>query len=84
MTDSVNRRRLSTALLVVGYATATAGGVRIFAAIRQRRVREFVAFEAGTACVVAGLALRRRRVSAAINGATLVGAAVAWRRQARS
>lgn len=77
-------RRLSTALLVAGYASASAGGLRIVGAIRERRVREFVAFEAGTACVVAGLLLRRRRFSAALNGATLVGTAIAWRRHRRA
>jgi uncharacterized membrane protein HdeD (DUF308 family) len=80
----MNRRRtLSTVLLTVGYATATAGGVRIVGAIRDRRAGEFIAFEAGTACVVAGLLLRRRRISATLNAATLVGAALAWRHRGR-
>ncbi|HUQ64183.1 MAG TPA: hypothetical protein VM121_10550 [Acidimicrobiales bacterium] len=79
----MNKRRLSTGLLAVGYAAATASGVHIVAAIRERQAREFVFFEAGTACVVAGLLLRRRRISAALNAATLVGTAMAWRRQGR-
>jgi len=79
----MTKRRLSTVLLGVGYVAATASGVRIVGAIRERRAREFVAFEAGTACVVAGLLLRRRRVSAALNAATLIGTAMAWRRQGR-
>lgn len=77
------RRRVSGVLLAVGYATATAGGARIVPAIRERRVGEFVAFEAGTACVVVGLLLRRRRIAAAMNAATLAGTAMAWVRQGR-
>lgn len=77
------RRRLSTFLLAIGYASATATGIRIVPAIRDRNVADFALFEAGTACVVAGLLLRRRRVSAALNAATLVGTAMAWRRQER-
>jgi len=77
------RRRLSSVLLAVGYTTATAAGARIVPAIHDRNVREFAVFEAGTACVVFGLLLRRRRIAAVLNAATLVGTAIAWRRQGR-
>lgn len=78
-----SRRRLSNLLLVAGYTTATVAGTRIVPAIRERRVRQFAAFEIGTACVVAGLLLRRRRISALLNAATLAGTAVAWQRSGR-
>jgi hypothetical protein len=71
-------RAASNALLVVGYVTAAGAAVRLIPAWRERRLRRFLAFEAGTACVTAGLALRRRWFPVAANGVSLVVVAVAW------
>lgn len=74
------RRRLSTLLLVAGYSTATLAGRRIVPAIKERDFSTFAKFEAGTACVVAGLLLRGRRIPALLNIGALLTAALAWRR----
>ena len=71
-------RTASNVLLVVGYATAVAAGARLVPAWRQRRTGRIVAFEVGTACVTAGLAVRRKWLLVATNGITLVAVAVAW------
>lgn len=69
---------MSTALLVVGYPVAAWGGAGLWPAWRDRELRRFLAFEAGTACVTAGLVLKRKRIPAFLNGATLVGVGVLW------
>ncbi|MDQ4096808.1 MAG: hypothetical protein M3144_02915 [Actinomycetota bacterium] len=69
---------MSNALLLIGYATVAGAAVKLPPAWRERRLRPFLAFEAGTACVTAGLALRRRWFAGAFNGVALLGAAVAW------
>ncbi len=76
MTD--RRRAVSNALLLVGYPVAAVAGVKLIPVLRERRTGRFLAFEAGTAAVTAGLVLRRRWLPAAANGAALVGLAVAW------
>lgn len=71
-------RRASTALLVVGYPAAILGGTHLLRTMRERETKKFLAMEAGIACVTAGLILRRRWLSAAANGLTLVGLGGAW------
>jgi hypothetical protein len=65
-------------LLVVGYALAVGAGAKLLPAWRERRSGRIATFEAGTACVTAGLVLRRKWLPAALNGATLVAVALAW------
>lgn len=72
------RRQASTALLVTGYGMAGWAGLRFVPMWRQRRVARFVAFEAGTGLVVAGLALRGRPLEATANAVTATGLAVLW------
>ncbi|MCA1691733.1 MAG: hypothetical protein ABR540_16965 [Acidimicrobiales bacterium] len=72
------RRRASTALLVIGYPLSVVAGRRILRVLRERDAPRFLAMEAGIACVTAGLVLRRRWLSAAANGLSLVGAGLAW------
>ena len=71
-------RTASIALLAVGYAAAVGAGAKLVPAWRERRGGRIAVFEAGTACVTAGLALRRRWFLSAANGMTLVALAVAW------
>jgi hypothetical protein len=71
-------RRASNLLLVVGYALAAGAGVKLVPAWRERRGNRILVFEAGTACVTAGLSLRRKWILAAANGLTLAGVAAAW------
>jgi hypothetical protein len=72
------QRAASTALLLVGYPVAVGAGAKLLPVLRERRTGRFLALEAGTACVTAGLILRRRWLPAAANGAALVGLALAW------
>lgn len=74
----MTRKQISTALLVCGYPLATWAALRFVPMWRQRRVRRFLAFEAGTAAVVAGFLLRRRNFEAGVNAAILAGLALAW------
>lgn len=69
----------SNVLLLVGYALAVGSSFKLRRAFRKRRLPAFLVFEAGTAAVVAGLVLRRRWGSAALNAVVLVGLALAWR-----
>jgi hypothetical protein len=71
------RRRMSDALLALGYTLAWGAGAKLVPMYRQRRRSRFLVLEAGTACVVAGLVVRRRPLPAAVNAAALVGFAVA-------
>ncbi len=72
------RRRLSNALLLVGYPVATGAAAKAVPMFAERRGRRFLVFQAGTAAVVAGLVLRRRPVSAALNVAAMAGATAVW------
>lgn len=71
-------RRAGTALLAVGYATAVGTGGLLRGAFRQRRAGRFVAFEAGTACVVVGWVLRGHRFRAFLNAAFMALLGLAW------
>lgn len=72
------KRPVSLILLLTGYPVAAAVLVRARAVLRERRTRWFVALEAATSAVAAGLALRGRRVPAALNAGAVVGFAVVW------
>lgn len=72
------RRAASTALLVAGYPLSIAGGTHLLRTMRERRSGKFHTMQAGIAAVTAGLVLRRRWLSAAANGVTLVGLEAAW------
>jgi hypothetical protein len=72
------RRRASNALLLVGYPVATGAALKLVPMFTERRRRRFLAFQAGTAAVVVGLALRRRPVPAGLNAAALAGSSALW------
>ena len=72
------RRRLSNVLLAVGYPLAGWAAARLVPMYRDEDKARFLALEAGTACVVAGLLLRRRQIPAALNAAALVAFAGVW------
>lgn len=72
------RRRASTALLAVGYVVAAGAGAKLWPVWQQRQLRRFLAFEAGTVLVTAGLLLRGKRLPAAANGATAAALGLAW------
>lgn len=65
-------------LLVIGYALALGVLVRLRSVLVERRVWWFVALEAATASITAGWLVHGRPLPAAINGAALVGFAIAW------
>lgn len=72
------RRRASNALLLVGYPVATGAALKLVPVYTERRRNRFLVFQAGTAAVVAGLALRRRPVSAGLNAAAMAGSTALW------
>ncbi len=72
------RRRASNALLLVGYPLATGAAAKAVPMFAERREQRFLVFQAGTAAVVAGLALRRRLVPAGLNAAAMVASTVLW------
>jgi hypothetical protein len=65
-------------LLVIGYPVAVAVLVRLKRVLIERRIWWFAALEAATSSITAGWLLHRRPVAAAVNGAALVGLAIAW------
>jgi hypothetical protein len=75
---SQGRRRASNVLLLVGYPLAGWAAARLVPMYRDEDRARFLALEAGTACVTAGLAIRRRRVPAALNAAALAAFAGVW------
>jgi predicted cobalt transporter CbtA len=68
----------ASVLLVVGYPFALGVLARLRPVLVERRVWWFATLEAATASITAGWLLHRRPVPAAINGAALVGFAIAW------
>lgn len=68
----------ASALLVIGYSVALGVLVRLRPVLVERRVWWFAALEAATASITAGWLLHRRPVPAGVNGAALVGFAIAW------
>ena len=65
-------------LLVIGYPVALAMLARLRPVLAERRVWWFAALEAAMASIVAGWSLRGQSLAALINGAALVGFAIAW------
>jgi hypothetical protein len=72
------RRRVSNLLLAVGYPLAGWAAARLVPMYRDEDKLRFLALEAGTACVATGLAVRRRRIPAALNAAALAAFAAVW------
>jgi hypothetical protein len=72
------RRRLSNLLLAVGYPVAGWAAAKLVPMYRDEDRTRFLALEAGTACVTAGLVLRRRPIPAALNAAALAAFAGVW------
>lgn len=69
---------MSSVLLVIGYSMALGVLARLRPVLAERRVRWFLALEAATASIIAGWLLRGRPLPAVLNGAALVGFAIAW------
>lgn len=69
---------MSSALLVIGYSMALGVLARLRPVLVERRIRWFLALEAATASITAGWLLRGRPLPAVVNGAALVGFAIAW------
>jgi hypothetical protein len=59
-------------------ASAPLRGASSRPVLAERRVWWFAALEAATASITAGWLLHRRLLPAAVNGAALVGFAIAW------
>ncbi len=72
------RQKASNVLLAVGYPLAAWASIRLVPMYREEDRTRFLALEAGTACVVAGLLLRRRLIPAALNAGAFVAFAGAW------
>lgn len=68
---------IAFALHLVGYPTAVVVISRWIPVVRQRRLRWFLAHEAGVAAIVAGWAILGRRQGVVVNGSWGV-IAVAW------
>ena len=69
----------ASVLLVIGYPLALGVLARLRSVLAERRVWWFAALEAATASITAGWLLHGRHLPAAVNGAALVGFAIAWR-----
>jgi predicted cobalt transporter CbtA len=69
---------MASVLLVIGYPVALGVVARLRPVLAERRVWWFAALEAATAGITAGWLLHRRPLPAALNGAALVGFAIAW------
>ena len=78
MSDLGGRRTASNVLLAVGYPVAGWAAAKLVPMYRDEDKVRFLALEAGTLCVVAGLALRRRWVPAVLNAGALVTFAGVW------
>ena len=72
------RRTASNVLLAVGYPVAGWAVAKLVPMYRNEDRARFVALEAGTACVVVGLALRGRWIPAALNAGALAAFAGIW------
>ena len=68
---------VATALHVAGYPTAVVVLTRFVPVVRQRRLRWFLAHQAGVAAIVGGWLLRHNTQAAVVNGSWLVSA-TAW------
>ena len=68
----------ASVLLLVGYPFAIGVLARLRSVLAERRVWWFAALEAATLSVAAGWLLYGRHLPAAVNGAALIGFAIAW------
>ena len=68
----------ASVLLIIGYPLALAVLARLRPVLVKRRVWWFATLAAATASITAGWLLHRRPPPAALNGAALVGFAIAW------
>ena len=68
----------ASVLLVIGYPLALGVVARLRSVLAERRVWWFAALEGATMSVTAGWLLHGRHLPAAVNGAALVGFAIAW------
>jgi hypothetical protein len=68
----------ASVLLVIGYPLALGVLARLRSVLAERRVWWFGALEAATVSITAGWLLHGRHLPAAVNGAALVGFAIAW------
>ena len=68
----------ASVLLVIGYALALGVLARLRRVLAERRFWWFATLEASTASIAAGWLLHGRPLPAALNGAALVGFALAW------
>jgi hypothetical protein len=69
---------LGVVLLAAGYPAAVVVLTRLVPVLRERRTRWFLILEAATAAITAGWLLLGRGEATLINGAALVGFAIAW------
>ncbi|MDQ6944930.1 MAG: hypothetical protein M3256_01375 [Actinomycetota bacterium] len=72
------RNVTASVLLMIGYLLALGVLARLRSVLAERRVWWFVVLEAATASITAGWLLHGRHLPAAVNGAALVGFAIAW------
>ncbi|MDQ2826737.1 MAG: hypothetical protein M3Y04_07245 [Actinomycetota bacterium] len=68
----------ASVLLVIGYTLALGVLARLRSVLAERRVWWFAVLEAATLSITAGWLLHGRHFPAAVNGAALVGFAIAW------
>lgn len=68
----------ASVLLMMGYPLALGVLARLRSVLAERRVWWFVALEAATVSIAAGWLLHGRLLPAAVNGAALIGFAIAW------
>lgn len=68
----------ASVLLMIGYPLALGVLARLRPVLAERRVWWFLALEAATASVTVGWLLHGRPIPAALNGAALLGFAIAW------
>lgn len=70
--------KASNLALVAGYTMSSLAGLRLLRTFRERRLRRFLVFQAGTGLVAAGLAVRGRWIAATANAVTGALLWVAW------
>lgn len=63
---------------MIGYPLALGVLARLRPVLAERRIWWFLVLEAATASITGGWLLRGRPLPAALNGAALVGFAIAW------
>lgn len=68
----------ASVLLMIGYPLAVGVLARLRSVLAERRVWCFAALEAAMASITAGWLLHGRHLATAVNGAALVGVAIAW------